>query len=77
MAIVAARANFCRSLLNQGVRYLTPLGDGDSKECAAVCEAKPYGEDEVIEKAESLRLVKKRMGLRLRRLCKKTRRMVI
>lgn len=71
MEIEGARAIFCRSLINRGVRYLTYLGDGDSKGHAAVCEAKPYGEDVIIEKAECIGHVKKRMGARLRNLCKK------
>jgi hypothetical protein len=71
MEVAGARALFCRSQSNRGVRYLTYLGDGDSKGYEGVCEAKPYGPDVSIEKAECIGHVKKRMGARLRTLRKK------
>lgn len=70
MEIEGARAIFSRSMMTRGVRYLTYLGDGDSKGYAGVCEDEPYGPDVEIEKAECIGHIQKRMGSRLRKLCK-------
>lgn len=58
-------------MFNRGVRYLTYLGDGDSKGRAAVVESKPYGPDVNIIKAECIGHIQKRMGGRLLKLCAK------
>lgn len=70
MEVKGAIAIFNRSQMNRGARYLTYLGDGDSKGYKAVTESLPYGPDVEIVKAECIGHVQKRMGARLRALCK-------
>lgn len=60
---------FRRSVETRGVKYTKYLGDGDSKAFSSVIEDKPY-EDCDIEKLECVGHIQKRMGSRLRRLCK-------
>lgn len=73
MEVKGAQAIFSNSLMKRGVRYLTYLGDGDSKGYSAVSQSSPYGPDVVIEKAECIGHVQKRMGARLRNICKTRR----
>lgn len=60
---------FRRSEVSRGVRYVGYLGDGDCKGHSTVVSDRPYG-DTVIEKLECVGHVQKRMGARLRKLCK-------
>ena len=57
---------FKRSVEKNGLRYTTYLGDGDTKSFAQVNELRPYGEDVVIQKAECVGHIQKRVGTRLR-----------
>lgn len=61
---------FRRSVETRGVLYTKYLGDGDSKGFASVVADKPYG-DVNIKKLECVGHIQKRMGSRLRALCKK------
>lgn len=56
----------------RGVKYKNYIGDGDSKVYSNVCDAKPYGENYVVNKKECVGHVQKRMGKRLRDLVKNT-----
>lgn len=69
METAGAKKIFGRSLLERGVRYVRYLGDGDSKAYQAVADEKPYENIEVT-KLECIGHIQKRMGTRLRRLCK-------
>ncbi|CAH0551117.1 unnamed protein product [Brassicogethes aeneus] len=62
---------FERSVENLGVKFRNYIGDGDSKTYSGVVNAKPYGEDFLINKKECIGHVQKRMGTRLRELVKK------
>lgn len=74
MEVTGAVNIFQRSQNLYAVRYLEYLGDGDSKAYAAVCDSRPYG-DEDIEKIECIGHVQKRMGSRLRALKGKTKKL--
>lgn len=63
---------FQRSFEKYGLRYANYIGDGDSKTYSGILNAKPYGEDFVINKKECVGHVLKRMGARLRDLVNKT-----
>jgi len=52
--------------LQHGLRYLTFIGDGDSKAFDSVTEAKPYGEKYPIQKSDCIGHIQKRMGTGLR-----------
>lgn len=69
MESAGAIAIFRRSVETRGVMYTKYLGDGDSKGFSSVVEDKPYG-DSNIEKLECVGHIQKRMGSRLRSLCK-------
>lgn len=56
MEVEGAKTIFYRSLQNGGGRYLTYLGDGDSKDHETVNEIEPYGPDVIIETAEYYRI---------------------
>lgn len=56
---------FLRSIEKYGVKYVTYIGDGDSKTYKGILDAKPYG-DTVVIKKECVGHVEKRMGTRLR-----------
>ena len=51
--------------LQHGLRYLTFIGDGDSKAFDSVTEAKPYSAQYNIQKSDCIGHVKKRMGTNL------------
>lgn len=59
-------AIYNRSVKNNRLRYTTYLGDGDSKSFKDVRDAKPYGDDVLLQKAECVGHVQKRVGTRLR-----------
>ncbi|XP_066599941.1 uncharacterized protein [Prorops nasuta] len=65
MEINAITEMFSRSLNKYGVKYLTYIGDGDSKTFNGIVNAAPYGESTVVKK-ECVGHVEKRMGTRLR-----------
>lgn len=67
MEVASAVKMFQRSQHDRAVRYMSFLGDGDSRSYKAVVESKPYG-DLSITKLECINHVQKRMGTRLRRL---------
>ena len=52
--------------LQHGLRYLTFIGDGDSKAFENVTEAKPYGAEYTIQKSDCIGHIQKRMGTNLR-----------
>lgn len=56
---------FFRSLDKHGEKYLTYVGDGDSKTFNRILSAKPYGET-LVSKKECVGHVEKSMGMRLR-----------
>jgi hypothetical protein len=64
---------FQRSVQNYGVWYTKYLGDGDSKGFLKVTEAKPCGNSVTIGKLECVDHVQKRLGTRLRKLRKDTK----
>lgn len=70
MEVAGALEIFKRSKEDRGVRYVGYLGDGDSKAYNKVVQEEPYGKDVTISKLECIGHVQKRMGTRLRRLCK-------
>ena len=60
---------FQRSQAERSLRYTEFLGDGDSASFLQVKATKPYGDD-LITKNECIGQVQKRVGSRLRKLCK-------
>ena len=66
----AARTLWCRSEDARSLRYLTYIGDGDSKGYSNVVQAKPYGPDQRVQKEECIGHVQKRLGTALRKLKK-------
>lgn len=62
---------FERSEQERGVRYSKFLGDGDSSSYPTVRQAKPYGDDIVVEKLDCIGHIQKRVGSRLRKLKQK------
>ena len=54
--------------LDYNLRYLTFIGDGDSKSFKGVCEAVPSGPEYSIEKSDCIGHVQKRMGSALRKI---------
>lgn len=62
---------FHRSERERGVRYTKFLGDGDSSSYPTIRDAKPYGNEIVIEKLECIGHIQKRVGSRLRKLKQK------
>ncbi|XP_014472349.1 PREDICTED: uncharacterized protein LOC106743225 isoform X2 [Dinoponera quadriceps] len=66
MEIDAIIAMFLRSIEKHGVKYLTYVGDGDSKTFNGILKAEPYGNDSPVIKKECVGHVEKRMGTRLR-----------
>jgi len=54
-----------RSIMENGLRYLSFIGNGDSSTCKTVLEAKPYGNEVEIVKKECIGHVQKRFGTRL------------
>ena len=68
-----------RSLSKHNFRYLTMVGDGDSKAFEQVKALKAYGKD-MVEKEECLNHVSKRLGTALRNLvqdCSKKSRLIL
>lgn len=65
MEIDAVVEMFSRSVEKHGVKYLTYIGDGDSKTFKGILDAKPYADKTVVKK-ECVGHVEKRMGTRLR-----------
>lgn len=63
---------FVRSVELHGVKYVTYVGDGDSKTFKGVLEANPY-DDVTVQKKECVGHVEKRMGTRLRNMKKGTK----
>jgi len=51
--------------MENGLRYLSFIGDGDSSTYKTVSEAKPYGNEVEIVKKECIGHVQKRFGTRL------------
>lgn len=58
---------FRRSVEKHKVRYVSYIGDGDTRSHKAVCNVEPYGKDIVITKLECVGHVQKRMGYQLRK----------
>ena len=56
--------------LDYNLRYVTFIGDGDSKSYQNVCQEKPYGSEYPVEKSDCIGHVQKRMGTALRKLKK-------
>jgi hypothetical protein len=56
---------FLRSMVRRGLRYVSYLGDGDSKGHEEVVKSKPYGSNLAVEKLECINHVIKRMKRRL------------
>lgn len=71
MEVQGAQLEWDRSLASRGLRYLTFIGDGDSKAFSAVRDRRPYGPDVDITKEECVGHVQKRVGSRLRELKKR------
>ncbi|XP_026471717.1 uncharacterized protein LOC113375996, partial [Ctenocephalides felis] len=65
MEISAITKMFLRSVEKYGVKYLTYIGDGDSKTFKGMLDTKPYG-DTAVTKKQCVSHVEKRMGTRLR-----------
>ena len=57
-----------RSIEKHGLRYLPFIGDGDSSSFSTVEKLMPYGPMCIIEKAECVNHITKRMGTGLRTL---------
>ena len=56
--------------LDYNLRYVTFIGDGDSKSYQNVCQEKPYGSEYPVEKSDCIGHVQKRMGTALRKIKK-------
>ncbi|XP_071575445.1 uncharacterized protein [Temnothorax nylanderi] len=72
MEINAIVQMFLRSVEKHGVKYLTYVGDGDSKTFNGILNAEPYG-DTLVTKKECVGHVEKRMGTRLRNVKKRNK----
>lgn len=72
MEIETIREIFSRSVERYGVKYITFIGDNDSKTYAAIVNSKPYGDNTTIRKKECIDHVQRRMGNRLRAYKKKS-----
>ncbi|GFX74306.1 uncharacterized protein TNCV_3452541 [Trichonephila clavipes] len=59
---------FNRSEKIHNLTYSNYIGDGDTKTFNALSENKPYGDDHLIQKIESVSHVQNRMGTKLRKL---------
>ena len=70
MEASGVRKMFEKSVKDLNIRYMTYIGDGDSKAFPAVVEAQPYGPDKIPVKGECVGHVQKRVGTRLRKLKK-------
>ena len=57
--------------MDYNLRYVTFIGDRDSKSYHNVCQEKPYGSEYPMEKRDCIGHVQKRMGTALRKLKKK------
>ena len=57
-----------RSVEKHKLRYMIMLSDGDSKSYDAVCQARFYGSEKLIQKEDCINHVSKRMGTALRTL---------
>lgn len=68
MEVEGASRIFDRSLPVHGLRYITYLGDGDSKAFESIKRKNIYGDSFPITKLECIGHIMKRMGTRLRRL---------
>ncbi|XP_066590769.1 uncharacterized protein [Prorops nasuta] len=66
MEIDAIVKMFSHSTDKHNVKYLTYVGDGDSKTFKGILDSQPYGEKCVVIKKECVGHVEKRMGTRLR-----------
>jgi len=66
MEVDAVKEMFSASEEKFGVRYLTYIGDGDSKTFKALLDLNPYTNEYPIRKSECVNHVEKRMGTRLR-----------
>lgn len=66
MEIDSVKEMFSTSLEKYGVRYLTYIGDGDSKTFKSIKDLNPYKEDFPVRKSECVNHIEKRMGTRLR-----------
>lgn len=66
MEVDAIVQMFLRSEEKHGVKYLTYVGDGDSKTFNGILKTEPYGEDQSVIKKECVGHVEKRMGTRFR-----------
>ena len=56
--------------LDYNLRYLTFIGDGDSKSFSSISEAEPYGPEYKVEKSDCVGHVQKCMGTALRKIKK-------
>lgn len=78
MEVAGAKAIFDRSMKRDvPVRYVTYLGDGDSKAFQSVVDSIPYGKKVEISKIECVGHIQKRMGSRLRKLKETHKRTVL
>ncbi|XP_014486301.1 PREDICTED: uncharacterized protein LOC106750446 [Dinoponera quadriceps] len=72
MEVDSVVEKFKRSEELYNVKYVSYIGDGDSKTYKGIVDAQPYG-DQIVKKKECVGQVQKRMGSRLRNLKKKTK----
>ena len=68
MEVECAKRLWGRSVEKHKLRYMTMLSDGDSKSYDAVCQARVYGSEKLIQKEDCINHVSKRMGTALRKL---------
>lgn len=71
MEPAAAIELFKESVEKNDVKFPIYVGDGDSSTHKNIVDAKPYGDELIVEKRECVGHVQKRMGTRLRNLKKK------
>jgi len=74
MEIDAIIEMYFRSVEKHGVKYLTYIGDGDSKTFKGILNANPYTGEKRVVKKECVGHVEKRMGSRLRNIKKTNKR---
>ncbi|XP_067208105.1 uncharacterized protein [Linepithema humile] len=66
MEVESMKTMFLRSNELHGVKYVSYIGDGDSKTFSALLKINPYGDEQTVVKSECVGHVQKRMGSRLR-----------
>lgn len=73
MEVEGIKKMFHRSEAENGVRYCSYIGDGDTATYPAICDSQPYGPDVTIVKEECVGHVQKRMYSRLSKLKEKNK----